>query len=124
MTATAFLRWALGLAGGLLALALAIAFLFASPESVAGVLVGGALGVANLAGLGFLGKRLIAVSGPKVLVAVALALKFAVLVALVYLAVRTIPMDIVWFVAGLSLSGIAILGAALYVSVRRFELTT
>lgn len=124
MTSTAFLRWTLGLNGALFGLAVVLALVVSgSPESLAGVLVGGVLGTANLAGIGVLGRRLVGPSGPRWPYGLALGLKFLLLVVLVYLAVRHVPMDIVWFVVGLSVSGLAILGGALHLSLRRLDLT-
>lgn len=124
MTAASFLKWTLWLDGALFGLALLLAFaLSGSPGSIAGVAVGGVLGTANLAGLGFLARRLIGHAGPRWPYGLALGLKFVILVALVYLAVRYVPMDVAWFVAGLSVSGLAILGGALHLSLRRLDLT-
>ncbi len=124
MTAASFLKWTLWLDGALFGLALLLAFaLSGSPGSVAGVAAGGLLGTANLAGLGFLARRLIAHTGPRWPYGLALGLKFVLLVLLVYLAVRYVPMDVAWFVAGLSVSGLAILGGALHLSLRRLDLT-
>lgn len=124
VTSAAFLKWTLWLDGALFGLALLLAFVLSgSFGSVAGVLVGGALGTANLAGLGWLGRRLVGPLGPRWPYGLALGLKFVVLVAIVYLAVRYVPMDIVWFVVGLSVSGLAILGGALHLSLRRLDLT-
>ncbi len=124
MTSAAFLKWTLWLDGALFGLALLAAFAASgSPGSVAGVGVGGVLGTANLAGLGLLARRLVGHAGPRWPYGLALGLKFVLLVVLVYLAVRYVPMDVVWFVVGLSVSGLAILGGALNLSLRRLDLT-
>lgn len=124
VTAAAFLKRTLWLDGALFGLAIILAVaLSGSAESVVGVLAGGVLGMANLAGLGFLGRRLVGPLGPRWPYGFALGLKFVLLVTLVYLVVRYVPMDVVWFVVGLSVSGLAILGGAMHLAWRRLELT-
>ncbi len=124
MTSAGFIRWTLWLDGTLFGLALLLAFVLSgAPNSIAGVVVGGVLGTANLAGLGILARRLIGRDGPRWPYGLALGLKFVLLVSLVYLAVQYVPMDVVWFVVGLSVSGLAILGGALNLSLRRLDLT-
>lgn len=117
--AAAFLKWSLWLNGALLGLTLILAFaISASWDSLMGVVVGGAIGTANLTGLCLLARRLIYEGRPRWPFGVALGLKFLLLVALVYLAVQFVSRDIVWFVVGVSVPGLAILAAALHLSVR------
>jgi len=121
--ATSFLKMALAVDGCLLAIAVAIALLSASTDSLLGVLVGGALGTANLFTLGWLCMKAIGTKGAKWPYMVGMAMKFLLLITLVYLAVEYVPMSIVWFVVGLSVSGLAILGATAYLSARSLDLT-
>lgn len=89
---------------------------------VLGGLVGAALGTANLVGLAWLASRLIVPDARRWVFAVLLGLKFAAMIALVYLAVRHLDMNVIWFVVGLSTAGLAVVAGASYLAVRNAEL--
>jgi len=91
-------------------------------RAVTGALAGGGLGTLNLAGLAWLCGRLVAPAGRRWPYAVLLALKFAAMIGLVYLAVRHLDMNVIWFVVGLSAAGIAVVAGAAYLALRDVEL--
>ncbi len=122
MTFGRFLKVAVVLDMMLVALALAATYLLASPDALLGVAVGGALGTVNLVGLAWMCGRLVTGEGAKWPWALGLALKFALLIGLVFLAVRYVSMDVVGFVAGLSASGLAMVVGASWLAVRKVEL--
>ncbi|MBM4396709.1 MAG: hypothetical protein FJ087_13595 [Deltaproteobacteria bacterium] len=124
MTAGAFLRLTALVDAALCAVALVAAAVFGPGDWVVGIAAGGALGAANLLSLGWLCGRLLGGEGRKWPYGVLLGCKFAVLVTLVWAAIRFMPMDVVAFVIGLSASGVAIVSAAGFVAVRNVELTT
>ncbi|MBL6974405.1 MAG: ATP synthase subunit I [Deltaproteobacteria bacterium] len=123
MKATSFLKMTIALDGALLGIALVLAFVLSSDGSVYGLLVGGALGAANLFALGWFCLKAISSEGGRWPYLVGMALKFVLLITLVYLAVAFLPMNVIWFVVGLSASGLAILGATAYLSAQGLDLT-
>ena len=103
--------------------ALAVGVLAAGGPGVAlGGLIGAGLGTANLVGLAWLSSRVIGTGGRRWIYAVLLGLKFAAMIALVYLAVRHLDMDVIWFVVGLSTAGLAVVAGASYLAFRGVEL--
>lgn len=123
MKATSFLKMTIAMDGLLLGVALVLAFVLSSDGSVAGLLAGGALGIANLFALGWLCLKAITAQNGRWPYLVGMALKFVLLITLVYLAVAFLPVSVIWFVVGLSASGVAILGATAYLAARGLELT-
>jgi hypothetical protein len=117
VTLTAALDAALAL------VAVGLAFALASWEALLGVAVGGGLGWINLLALGFLCRKAMTTQGARWPYLAGMAGKFALLIAVVSVAVRFVPMDVIGFVVGLSMSGLAILGTAAYMAVRRVELS-
>lgn len=122
MAAGRFVALVLGLDLVLLGSALALALLAGGAGSVVGVLAGGGLGTANLVGLAWLCGRMVAPGGRRWIYAILLALKFAAMVGLVFLAVRHLDMDVIWFVAGLTTAGLAVVGSTSYLAIRGVEL--
>lgn len=92
------------------------------PGVALGGLVGAGLGTANLVGLAWLGSRMIGTGGRRWIYAVLLGLKFAAMIALVYLAVRHLDMNVIWFVVGLSTAGLAVVAGASYLALRNVEI--
>lgn len=123
MTIGRFLKVAAALNLGLAVLAVGVTALLADGNAVTGVAVGGLLGTANLVGLAWLGGGLVTPGGAKWPWALGLALKFALLILVVFLAIRYVPMDVIGFVAGLSASGLAIVGQTAWMAARKVELT-
>jgi hypothetical protein len=124
MTTTRFLKMTLGVDLVLVAVLLVATYLFATPDALMGVAVGGGLGTVNLVGLAWLCGRLVSGEGVKWPWALGLALKFALLIGLVFLAVSFLSMDVVGFVAGLSASGLAMVIGTSWLAVRNVDLTT
>ncbi|NOZ02435.1 MAG: hypothetical protein GXP54_11165 [Deltaproteobacteria bacterium] len=123
MKATTFLKMVIAMDGVLLGLGLVPALALSTDGSVTGLVVGGGLGAANLCALGWLSLKAFTSKGGRWPYLAGMTLKFVLLIALVYLAVVYLPMSIVWFVVGLTVSGLAILGATAYLSVKHLELT-
>ena len=123
VTAGRFIRVVMALDGLLFALAAGLALALASGDALAGVLVGGGIGSVNLVVLSWLCRRAIAFPDRRWFYIGGMIAKFLVLGALVFLAVLFVPMDVIGFVAGLSVSGVALLGAASWLSYRGAELT-
>jgi hypothetical protein len=121
--ASRFLKVVLVLDGALVAVVLAVCAAFLPADVTLGVAVGGALGAANLAALGWLGGRLVTGEGAKWPWALALAGKFALLIGVVAVAVLYVPMDVVGFVTGLTAAGVAMVAATAWLAVRNVELT-
>lgn len=92
------------------------------PGAALGGLIGAALGTVNLVGLAWLGGHLIVSGGRRWIYALLLGMKFAAMIALVYLAVRYLDMDVIWFVVGLSTAGLAVVAGASYLALRDVEL--
>jgi hypothetical protein len=88
-----------------------------------GASVGGLLGAANIFGIVWLGSKMMSANARRGLYAVLLALKFVVMITLVFFAITKLDMNVVWFVAGLTLSGLAVLGNVTYLALRGLELT-
>jgi hypothetical protein len=123
VTAGRFIRVVVALDGLLFALAAGLALALASGDALAGVLVGGGIGTVNLLVLSWLCRRAIAFPGRRWFYIGGMIAKFVVLGVLVFLAVLFVPMDVIGFVAGLSVSGVALLGAASWLSCSGAELT-
>jgi hypothetical protein len=123
MTASGFLMATVAVDVVVVALVLAATYFLASQDALIGVAVGGVLGVLNLFSLAWLCGRLVATEGTKWPWAVGLALKFALLIGVVFLAVTYVPMDVIGFVVGLSASGLAMVLATSWLAIRKMELT-
>jgi hypothetical protein len=123
MKARRFLMWTVGIDVGLVVLALALALVLGSSEWVLGIALGGVLGILNLLGLAWLCGKALATDTHRMAYGLALGLKFALLIGLVYLAIRFVPMPAPAFVAGLSASGVAVLGATSWLAIRGTELS-
>lgn len=122
--AKAFFVWTLCVDTGLLL----VVFLFsvlvaASVDAQAGLLLGGVIGIANFVALGVLLRRLMRDGKTKWFYAIALALKFVLLVTLVYFVVRFLPISPVWFAVGLSVSVVALLASTVLIALRSLELS-
>lgn len=122
--AKAFFVWTLCVDAGLLL----VVFLFsvlvaASFDAQAGLLLGGVIGIANFVTLGVLLRRLMRDGKTKWFYAIALALKFVLLVTLVYFVVRFLPISPVWFAVGLFVSVVALLASTVLVALRSLELS-
>lgn len=122
--AKAFFVWTLCVDAGLLL----VVFLFsvlvaASFDAQAGLLLGGVIGIANFVTLGVLLRRLMRDGKTKWFYAIALALKFVLLVTLVYFVVRFLPISPVWFTVGLFVSVVALLASTVLVALRSLELS-
>lgn len=124
MPAKAFFVWTLCVGAGLLL----VVFLFsvlvaASFDAQGGLLLGGVIGIANFVALGVLLRRLMRDGKTKWFYAIALALKFVLLVTLVYSVVRFLPISPVWFAVGLSVSVVALLASTVLIALRSLELS-
>jgi len=123
MTAARFLKLTVIVNLVIVALSLTATHLMGFEDALPGVAWGGGLGIVNIVGLAWLGGRLVSGQGTQWIWAVALALKFSLLIGLVYVAVRYLSLDVVGFVAGLSASGLALVIATSWLAVRKGELT-
>ncbi len=123
MTALALIRRILLLDLVLLLAAILVAWLWTPLPFVLGIAVGGLLGTANLAVLSWLCHRAVQSSDHRWRYVAAMGGKFLLLVALVFVCIRWVPMDLMAFVIGLSLAGVAIVVATSWVALRRMELT-
>lgn len=120
MTGVAFIRQTLAINGFLSAGLVAVAALILDTRATLGTLIGGALGIANLATLSWLGLKLF--SRRSKLCAVLMALKFVLFMTLLYFVVRYVPMAVGWFVTGISASVLAVMASATLVAARGSEL--
>jgi len=93
-----------------------------TPQVRTGVLAGGGLATLNLLGIAWISSRLVAATRGRALYVGLLAAKFALLIGLVYLAVRSLDMNVIWFVVGLSTAGLAVVVGASYLALRNVEL--
>ena len=118
-----FVRIVLALDVALVAVTIVGTWLLASGPAALGVTAGGILGTANLAALGFIGGRLVAPEGARWPWALALAGKFALLLGAVAAAVLYVPMDVIGFAVGLSVSGAAVVAGTAWLAARNLELT-
>ncbi len=123
MPVSRFLKVTLGIDVVLVLLALLVSFLVATGDMTVGIGVGGALGTLNLLGLAWLCGRLVRGEGAKWPWALGLALKFMLLIALVFVAVVYLPMDVIGFVVGISASGVAMVFGTSWLAVRKVEVT-
>ena len=107
----------------LVAITVALSLTLGGHGSLMGASVGGLLGAANIFGIVWLGSKMMSANARHGLYAVLLALKFVVMITLVFFAITKLDMNVVWFVAGLTLSGLAVLGNVTYLALRGLELT-
>ncbi|HQC44686.1 MAG: hypothetical protein ACOX51_00315 [Myxococcota bacterium] len=107
----------------LVAITVALSLTLGGHGSLMGASVGGLLGAANIFGIVWLGSKMMSANARRGLYAVLLALKFVVMITLVFFAITKLDMNVVWFVAGLTLSGLAVLGNVTYLALRGLELT-
>ncbi len=117
-----FVMMVIGLDLALFAVMAILVLAAGGPGAVVGTMAGAGLGIANLVGLAWLCARMIGPGRRRWIFAVLLALKFAAMIGLVYLAVRHLDMNVVWFAAGLSTAGLAIVAGASYLALRDLEL--
>lgn len=123
MTARRFLWVTVAVDVALCVLGVGLAAALAPRDVTLGIAVGGALGTVNLVALAWLSGRLLRPAGAKWPYGLALAGKFALLIAAVYAAMVWVPMDVVGFVGGLSASALATVVGAGYLAARNGELT-
>lgn len=122
MTPARFLRLVLILDAILLTMVGLGAVVLASMSVLVGVLVGGGIGALNLALLAWLSVGIMSAKARRWVYGLALGVKFAVLVFMVFAAVRWVPMDVIGFVGGLTTAVLAILGGTLWIALKNLEL--
>ncbi len=122
MTASKFFRLTLAIGAVLAAVAVALAWALGSGEFALGAVVGAGLGLVNLAALAWLCGRTVGDGERRGLYAALLGVKFAALIAVVFVVVKFVPMDTVGFVIGMSPAALAVVGSSSYLAVRRLEL--
>lgn len=121
MNVSSFTKTVLAATVALSIVVLCIFALVSDIEGISGVLIGSGLGVINLLAISWLCKRLVTRAYHPIYI-IGFVAKFGLLIALVWVAVIWLPMDLIGFVAGLSASVVGIVVITAYTALRKVEL--